>query len=97
MSIRLRKCEAGTVVLYCVDLVKTANAIVHVQYIEAELDHVTKWAQANNLKLNRTKSVEVTFSGKQACHLLELPDICRVTEITILGVTVTNHSQSLSQ
>ena len=52
------------------------------------------WAQTNNLKLNREKSVEIVFTGKRKhldCKLLELPGISRVTEITILGVTVTNH------
>jgi len=66
----------------------------NVQHREAELEHVAQWAQANDLKLNRTKSVEVIFSSRrkpQECHPPELLDICRVTTITILGVTWTNH------
>jgi len=50
------------------------------------------WAQTNNLKLNREKSVKIVFTGKRKhldCKPLELPGISRVTEITILGVTVT--------
>ena len=49
-----------------------------------------QWAQANNLKLNRTKSVEVIFSSRrkpQERNPPKLLDICRVTTITILGVT----------
>jgi len=37
----------------------------NVQHREAELEHVAQWAQANNLKLNRTKSVEVIFSSRR--------------------------------
>jgi len=36
----------------------------NVQHREAELKHVAQWAQANNLKLNRTKAVEVIFSSR---------------------------------
>ena len=62
---------------------------------EAELDHVSDWAQMNNLKLNRAKSVEivVTDSRRRLQFTVppELPDICRVTSIKVLGVTLTNH------
>lgn len=61
----------------------------------AELDHLSQWALVNNLKLNRAKSAEIIFSSsRHKClepHPPELPDIKRVTSITILGVTVTNH------
>ena len=53
------------------------------------------WAQANNLKLNRAKTVEVIFTDSrrklQPCRLPELPDIRRATSIWMLGVTLSNH------
>jgi len=55
----------------------------NVQHREAELEHVAQWAQANNLKLNRTKSVEVIFSSRrkpQECHPPKLLDICHVSQ-----------------
>jgi len=52
-------------------------------------------AQRNNLKLNRTKSVEIIFEDRRrkspAQHPPTLPDIQRATQIKILGITVTNH------
>ena len=60
----------------------------------AELDHVEEWAQINNLKLNRAKSTEIVITGKrkhQDCNPSHLPGIKRVTAITILGLTITNH------
>jgi len=60
-----------------------------------ELEHVALWAQANNLKLNRAKTVEVIFTDSrrklQPCCPPELPDIRRATSIRMLGVTLTNH------
>ena len=62
---------------------------------EAELDHVSAWAQMNYLKLNRAKSAEivVTDSRRRPQFTVppELPDICRVTSTKVLGVTLTNH------
>ena len=62
---------------------------------EDELDHVAEWAQRNNLKLNRTKSVEIIFEDRRrksrAQYPPTLPDIQRATQIKILGITVTNH------
>jgi len=59
-----------------------------------ELDHVAEWALANNLRLNRSKSVEVVFTDcmrkLQICHSPTFPDIQRDTSVKILGVTVTN-------
>ena len=61
----------------------------------AELNHVAQWAHMNNLQLNRAKSTEIIFSNsrhkRSGCHPPELPDLKRVTTITILGVTITNH------
>jgi len=49
---------------------------------KTEVDHVADWAQTNNLKLNREKSVEIVFTGKRKhldCNPPELPGISRVT------------------
>ena len=50
---------------------------------EVELDRVTEWAQRNNLKLNRAKSVEIIFEDRrrksQAQYPPALPDIHRYT------------------
>jgi len=59
----------------------------------AELNHVDQWARVNNLQLNIAKSTEIIFSNsrhKRSCRPPELPDIKRVTTITILilGVTI---------
>ena len=62
---------------------------------EAELQHVTGWAEVNNLTLNRGKSVEIVFTDsrrrRQFTAPQQLPDICRVTSIKVLGVTLTSH------
>jgi len=60
-----------------------------------ELEHVADWANKNNLKLNRAKSVEIVFTDSRRKSLYTapptLPDISRVTSIKVLGVTFTNH------
>jgi len=67
----------------------------NVQSRADELEHVALWAQANNLKLNRAKTVEVIFTDSrrklQPCRPPELPDIRRATSIRMLGVTLINH------
>ena len=60
----------------------------------AELDHVDRWAQNNNLGLNMAKSAEIIFTNRNRKPAEDLPpqipDICRVTSIKMLGVTMTN-------
>jgi len=63
-----------------------------------ELDHVDRWAEQNNLRLNRPKSSEIIFTDgmrmrKSTDDLPPAPiqDIRRVTSIKILGITITNH------
>ena len=55
---------------------------------------LSEWALANNLRLNRSKCIEVVFTdGRrklQICHPPTIPDIQHVTSVKILGVTVTN-------
>ena len=64
--------------------------------IEAELDHVVEWAQMNDLKLNRAKSVEIIFEDRRrksrslSLILPPLSDIHRESQIKILGI-VTNY------
>ena len=54
------------------------------------------WACPNNLQLNRSKCVEIVFSGNKRSRRdplpppPPLPDICRVTSVKILGVTVSS-------
>ena len=67
---------------------------INIRSRKAELDHVEEWAQSNNLKLNKVKSMEIVITGKrkqQDCNPSHLPGIKRVTALTILGVTITNH------
>jgi len=60
----------------------------------SELDNVSKWALANNLRLNKAKCVEIVFTDSrrklQICHPPTIPDIQRVTSVSILGVTISN-------
>ena len=65
-----------------------------VNFRSAELEHVGRWAQNNNLRLNRTKSAEIVFTNCKRKHVEDLPpqmpDVRRVTSIKMLGVTMTN-------
>jgi len=60
----------------------------------SELDNVSKWALANNLRLNKAKCVEIVFTDScrkpQICQPPTIPDIQRVTSVSILGVTISN-------
>jgi len=57
--------------------------------------HVDRWAQNNNLSLNKAKSVEIIFTDRKRKlpgHMPpQIPEIRRDTTIKILGVTMTNH------
>ena len=59
-----------------------------------ELDNVSEWALANNLQLNKAKCVEIVFTDSrrklQICQPPTIPDIQRVTSVSILGVTISN-------
>ena len=61
---------------------------------EAELQHVTDWAEVNNLTLNRGKSIEIVFTDSRRRRQFTappwLPDICRLTSIKVLEVTLTS-------
>lgn len=62
----------------------------------AELDNVETWSRLNNLRLNRSKSVEIIFiNSKRKCKSkFQSPPlingISRVTSLKILGVTITS-------
>ena len=60
----------------------------------SELDNVSMWALANNLRLNKAKCVEIVFTDSrpklQICQPPTMPDIQRVTSVSILGVTISN-------
>jgi len=57
---------------------------------DAELDNVAEWVVANNLQLNRAKSIEINFTDRrrksQTDHRPTLPDIRRVNSIKVLGL-----------
>jgi len=67
----------------------------NVSSMAAQLDHVDRWAESNNLRLNRAKSVEIIFTDSKRKPTLSLPppilDIRRVTSVKMLGITITNH------
>ena len=58
------------------------------------LNHISEWAQNNNLKLNLAKSQEIIFVDKQCKHNFAVPskltEIQCVDVLKILVVTVTN-------
>jgi len=61
--------------------------------IQRELDHVSQWASANNLKLNSSKSCEMVIylPTKKPLNLPpSIPNLTRVDHITALGITFNN-------
>ena len=58
--------------------------------IAAEMDQIAKWSQTNNLRLNPNKSIEMIVRSKRSIFPDPplLPDITRVKEMNILGVTI---------
>ena len=58
------------------------------QSMGSELDNVSKWALANNLRLNKAKCVEIVFTDSrrklQICQPPTIPDIQRVTSVSSL-------------
>ena len=68
-------------------------------FISDELNNITQWASANNLKLNSSKSYEMIVhhpSKKLAYVPPTLQNITRKNELTVIGVTF-NSTLSLSQ
>jgi len=61
--------------------------------VQAELDHVSKWARENNLTLNLAKSFEVIIYRKGTRPDLPplLPALTRVLSTKVLGVTIDQH------
>ena len=57
----------------------------------SELRNIQLWANNNNLKLNNSKSKEIVFRRPRCKEQLPcIPDVERVNEINILGVTFTS-------
>ena len=72
-------------------LVPSSNS----QTVARELEHVSEWAAENNLKLNKTKSVELIIHRPRTklenCNVPPPTDgVTRLTNIKILGVIVTD-------
>ena len=81
----------------CFLVKKHATLMLHAINVDSrtlELDNIDEWAKANNLTLNRSKSAEIVITDrKRKYHDIQpssLPDICRVSAIKILGVTISN-------
>jgi len=62
-----------------------------------EINNIEKWADQNNLKLNKGKTKEIIFYAKRGKHKISevpcVPGIERVTEIKALGVTLQSDLQ----
>jgi len=57
----------------------------------SEVNNVEAWAEANNLTLNRNKSVEIVFTTKRKRQLTPPPllsGITRITTMKMLRVTI---------
>ena len=58
---------------------------------EAEIANIEAWSKCNNLKLNRSKCVEIVFMRSNSAVTAlppPLPLVARVNELKILGVTL---------
>src|SRR2546425_11697903 len=60
--------------------------------IDDELNSIERWAENNNLTLNKSKSAELIIypsivAQKKAPPVASIPSIARVTTLKILGVT----------
>jgi hypothetical protein len=63
------------------------------QTVQQEINHIAEWSQANNLRLNHSKSQEMIFVARRArrSHVTPpdpIPGIERVEAMTVLGVRV---------
>jgi len=80
-----------TVQRYCAacDLLVPA---INTQTILKEIQHISHWASANNLKLNSTKSQEIIVHHprrkRQFTYPSAIPGIKRFSKLNILGVTL---------
>ena len=66
-----------------------------------EINNVEKWALANNLQLNRTKSTEIVFVSPRSRRATEIPPPAvfgfeRVDQIKILGITISRKFSTAS-
>jgi len=58
----------------------------------SEASNVEAWAEANNLTLNRNKSVEIVFTSKRKRQFTPPPLLSGITHVTMktLGVTISD-------
>lgn len=86
-------CDGNEICKYADDTYLIVPA-VNVNTRSAELQHITDWANTNNLSLNLSKSNEIVFVDKRRKHKFHVPNtldgLKRVQNIKILGVTFTN-------
>jgi len=65
---------------------------INTQTIPKEIQHISHWASANNLKLNSTKSQEIIVHHprrkRQFTYPSGIPGIKRVSKLNVLGVTL---------
>ena len=90
----LRTVKSENDLVKCADDTDLIVAEEHVETRFEELDNISTWADANNLKLNKAKSVEIVFRrprGKKAVSPPPIPGIARVEEFSFLGVTFGNN------
>src|SRR6476469_3986709 len=69
-------------------------------YVQSEIDSIERWAMANNLRLNKNKSMEIivftSSRAKNKASPVKLhPGIERVESLKILGVQI-DHNLSVS-
>ena len=64
----------------------------NIRTTENELENIQRWADRNNLKLNITKSKELILKKPRTTNLPPIiPNIPRVSDITMLGVIISSH------
>jgi hypothetical protein len=64
--------------------------------ITQEIQHISAWAEANNLRLNKTKTHELIVLRKGVARSRappEQPDLARTTSVKLLGVTIQDNLQ----
>ena len=89
----LRPLQPGNVIVKFAEDTYLVRPASNSDSCPSELKHIQRWALANNLKLNRSKSQEIIFKARPARDEsiqlpAVLPDIKRVSSLTSLGVVL---------
>ena len=75
-------------------MIKNFAKICHQSNYSSEIQHISDWATANNLKLNNSKSQEMIVHlprrRKSFLNPSAIPGIKRVDKMNILGITVSH-------